>query len=127
MNNPTKLIYWTFVQQLLLDVDHISDKNDITYLCHKNQRPVTIVSQYPKVLNNHCIETIQETLDKFIKFFENQPDPANIGKKFKINYINDFNLNSVAKKKAFIFVSTKITLPERLSLSGQLIMDTEKK
>jgi len=125
MNNPSKLIYWTFVQQLLLDSNNISDKNDIGYFYHKNQRPVSIVSQYPKVLNSNCIETIQETFDKFVKTIENKPDPANVGKTYKIHFMNDFDLNTISKKKAFIFVSTKISLPERLSLSGQLNMDTK--
>jgi len=124
MNNPYRLMYWTYIQQLLTDTDNVNDKNNISYLFHKNQRPVTMVSQYPKVLNNHCIESIQDTLDKFINFWENKPDPANIGKKFKINYMKDFNLNNRDKKKSFIFVTSKITLSDRLSLSGQLMMDT---
>lgn len=127
INNPNKLMYYTYITQLLNDTDNIKSSTDIGYLHHKNSRPVTIVSAYPKVQNTHCIETIQETYDKFVKFFENQPDPANIGKKFKFNYMADFNLNTYDRKKAFVVVTSKITLPDRLSLSGQLQMDSLNK
>jgi hypothetical protein len=123
MNAPFRLMYFTFINSLLNDANFTKIKTDVAYLFHKNNRPINLVTYLPKVENKYYAEPFDETLKKLVTFFDGRPDPSNEGKLFKINYMPDFFLDTVERRKPFVYLCKKMVLPDRLTLMHQAIMD----
>jgi len=123
MNAPFRLMYFTYINSLLNDANFTKIKTDVPYLFHKNNRPINLVTYLPKVENKYYAEPFDETLKKLVTFFDGRPDPSNEGKLFKINYMPDFFLDTVERRKPFVYLCKKMVLPDRLTLMHQAIMD----
>jgi hypothetical protein len=121
INKANKLMYSKTVDLLISDKSKIVDKADVAYLIHKNARPIVMVSEIPKSNNIFHSETMEETLQLLIHNFEGKPDQENKGKTFKFNFLPDFILNTIQKKKSFAFICNTITLPDRLTLTSDKI------
>ena len=104
------------------DRNYIKYDADVSYLFHKNNRPVTIISCVPNVENKFYVETMDETLRKLTSHFDNRFDPTNEGKTFKFNNMSDFYLNTRERQTAFIYVCKKITLSPRLTKANEIVM-----
>jgi len=114
INKANKLMYSKTVDLLISDKSKIVDKADVSYLIHKNARPIVLVSEIPKTTNIFHTEPMEETLQHLLKNFEGKPDQENKGKTFKFNFLPDFFLDTIQKKKSFAFICNTITLPDRL-------------
>ena len=123
INASSKLMYFTYINSLLNDANFTKIKTDVAYLFHKNNRPINLVTYLPKVENKYYAESFDETLKKIVSFFDGRPDPSNEGKQFKINYMPDFFLDTMERKKPFVYLCKKMVLPDRLTLMHQAIMD----
>jgi hypothetical protein len=126
LNQANKLMYATYFSQLVQDTLYIHNKNDLGFLYHKNNRPVVVVTKYPIVENKYFYEKIDTTLKKIINRIDNMPDPSNTGKKFKINFLPDFLIDTYDKKKAFVYLCSKINLSDRLKFSNQINMENNQ-
>jgi hypothetical protein len=119
INKATKLMYQRTIENVCSDKINIPNKSDVSYLVHKNNRPVVLVSSIPKVENQFSMESMKETLQTLTETFQGKPDPENKGKFFKFNYLPDFIMNTHQQKKSFAFICKSIILPERLTYSHQ--------
>ena len=119
INKATKLMYQKTIELLCSDKINIPNKSDVSYLVHKNNRPVVLVSSIPMVENQLNMESMKETLQNLIETFQGKPDPENKGKVFKFNFLPDFNMSTHQQKKSFAFICKSIVLPDRLSYSHQ--------
>ena len=61
MNKPSKLFYFAYTTQLCENKLNIPHKSHVDYLFHKNSRPVTVLSSYPRTENKYLFETMEET------------------------------------------------------------------
>ena len=116
-------MYNAYVMNLLNDPNFTKIKTDVAYLFHKNNRPLNLVSKYPIVENKYYQETMDETLHKLVSHFKGQPDPSNEGKYFAFNFMPDFFLDTIERKQAFVYLSKKMTLPDRLTRIEEAFMD----
>ena len=123
INKANKLMYSKTVELLISDKSNIPDKSDVSYLIHKNNRPIVIVSSVPRSENVFNFESMKETLQILLDNFEGKPDPENKGKVFKFNFMPDFMLNTFQKKKSFAFICSTMTLPDRLTYTNQAKME----
>ena len=123
INKATKLMYSKSVELICSDKVNIPNKSDVSYLVHKNNRPIVIVSSIPRCENIFHFETMKETLQTLVDTFQGKPDPENKGKVFKFNFLNDFIMDTHQKKKSFAFICKNITLPDRLTYSNQASME----
>ena len=114
INKANKLMYSKTVDLIISDKSKVVDKADVSYLIHKNARPIVLVSEIPKTTNILHSESLEETLQNLLINFEGKPDQENKGKTFKFNFLPDFFLDTIQKKKSFAFICNTITLPDRL-------------
>jgi hypothetical protein len=120
INKTTKLMYHKTVESICSDKVNIPDKSDVSYLVHKNNRPIVLVSSIPQCESIYHMESIKETLQTLVDTFQGKPDPENKGKVFKFNFMNDFIMKTHQQKKSFAFICKSITLPDRLTYSNQV-------
>ena len=123
INKPSKLFYFAYATQLCENKLNIREKSHVDYLFHKNSRPVTVLSSYPRTENKYLFETMEETLKKLILQFDGKPDPENTGKIYSFQFLPDFKLDNKEKKLSFLYISSLISLPDRLTAAHQVVME----
>lgn len=124
LNCCSKLMYWTYIQQILNDTTIVSKNSDVSYLFHKNNRPINLLSYLPRVENKYYAEDFKETIKKLTAHFDGKPDPSNEGKLFKFNYLQEFHLNTNDRITTFSKLCKKVmVLPDKFTLAHQGVMD----
>jgi hypothetical protein len=124
INCCSKLMYWTYIQQILNDTTIVSKNSDVSYLFHKNNRPINLLTYLPKVENKYYAENFKETIKKLTAHFDGRPDPSNEGKVFKFNYLQEFHLNTNDRITTFSKLCKKtMVLPDKFTLAHQSIME----
>ena len=124
LNCCSKLMYWTYIQQILNDNTIVSKNSDVSYLFHKNNRPINLLSYLPKVENKYYAEKFTETIKKLTSHFDGRPDPSNEGKLFKFNYLQEFHLNTNDRITTFSKLCKKtMVLPDKFTLTHQGVME----
>jgi hypothetical protein len=124
LNCCSKLMYWTYIQQILNDNTIVSKNSDVSYLFHKNNRPINLLSYLPKVENKYYAEKFTETIKKLTSHFDGKPDPSNEGKLFKFNYLQEFHLNTNDRITTFSKLCKKtMVLPDKFTLTHQGVME----
>jgi len=124
INCCSKLMYWTYIQQILNDTTIVLKNSDVSYLFHKNNRPINLLTYLPKVENKYYAENFKETIKKLTAHFDGRPDPSNEGKVFKFNYLQEFHLNTNDRITTFSKLCKKtMVLPDKFTVAHQSIME----
>ena len=117
INQSIQFLNPNYIKNLKHTDIYIPKNMDVSYIKHTNSfNPVTLVSTYPFVENENFKESMQKTLMKFYEHINGKPDPSNEGKKFLINNLPDYILDTPQKEKLFLHIIKNNKLQDHLKI-----------